>query len=155
MIKTPNSVTITRPANTTAYTALDVIGDANGSAILQFKNVASPACFDTIITSAELMIYAASVPSGMTGFNLRLYNQAPTPIADNAAWDLAVADREFYIGNIALGTPIDEGNTLFLDTDGINKQVALITNDIYVVLQTIGGFTPTSGMIFKLTIHTV
>lgn len=155
MIKNSNSVAITRPADTDAYTALDVIGDANGSAILQFKNVAGPRDNEILITSVELMIASTSVPVGMAGFNLRLYNQSPTAIADNAAWDLAVADRNAYLGNIILGTPIDEGNTVFGDNDKINKQVSLLTPDLFAILQTIGGFTPASGTVFTVTVHTL
>lgn len=148
------TVTITRPADTTAYTAGDVIGDTGGSAIFTFANMAR-AAGDVLITSVELEIDVASVPSGMTGFNLRLYNASPTAIADNAAWDLPSGDRGKYLGKIALGTPVDEGSTLFIDNDNINKQITLPTTSLYVELQTVGAFTPTSACVKRLTIHTM
>lgn len=148
------TVTITRPANTTDYTAGDVIGDTNGSAIFTFANMAR-AAGEVLITSIELEIDLAAVPSGMTGFNVRLYNASPTAIADNAAWDLPSGDRGKYLGKIQLGTPVDEGSTLFIDNDGINKQIKLLTTSLYVELQTLGGFTPTSAAVKRLTIHSM
>lgn len=148
------TVTITRPADTTAYTAGDVIGGTGGSAIFTFANMARTAG-EVLITSVELEIDVASVPSGMTGFNLRMYNASPTAIADNAAWDLPSGDRGKYLGKIALGTPVDEGSTLFIDNDNINKQIALSSTNLYVELQTVGAFTPTSACVKRLTIHTM
>lgn len=148
------TVNITRPSDTTAYAAGDVIGDTGGSAIFTFSNMAR-AAGDIIITSVELEIDASSVPSGMTGFNLRLYNASPTAIADNAAWDLPSGDRGKYLGKISLGTPVDEGSTLFIDNDNIGKQITLTSTNLYVELQTVGAFTPSSATVKRLTIHTM
>jgi hypothetical protein len=148
------TVTITRPSDTTAYTAGDAVGDTNGSAILTFANMAR-AAGDVIITSIELEIDVAAVPSGMGAFNVRLYNAAPTAIADNAAWDLVSGDRGKYLGKIQLSTPTDEGSTLFSDNDGINKQITLTSTSLYVVLQTVAAFTPSSATVKRLTIHTL
>jgi hypothetical protein len=148
------TVTITRPSDTTAYTAGDAVGDTGGSAILTFANLAR-AAGEVIITSVELEIDAAAVPSGMGAFNVRLYNAAPTAIADNAAWDLVSGDRGKYLGNIQLATPTDEGSTLFSDNDGINKQITLTSTSLYVVLQTVAAFTPSSATVKRLTIHTL
>jgi hypothetical protein len=148
------TVTITRPSNTDAYLAGDVIGDTNGSAIFTFPNMAR-AAGDVIITSIEVEIDASSIPSGMTGFNVRLYNASPTAIADNAAWDLPAGDRGKYLGKIAVNTPVDEGSTLFSDNDQLNKQVTLTSTSLYVELQTLSGFTPTSAAVKRITIHTL
>jgi hypothetical protein len=148
------TVTITRPSDTDAYTAGDAVGDTGGSAILTFANMAR-AAGEVIITSIELEIDVDAVPSGMTGFNVRLYNASPTAIADNAAWDLPSGDRGKYLGKVSLTTPTDEGSTLFSDNDGINKQITLTSTSLYVVLQTVGGYTPSSAAVKRLTIHTV
>jgi len=148
------TVVITRPANATPYTAGDVIGDTGGSAIFAFANMAR-AAGDVIITSIELEVDAVAVPSGMGGFNVRLYNASPTAIADNDAWDFPVADRGKYLGKVQLATPIDEISTLFSDNDQINKQITLTSTTLYVELQTPNGFTPTSSGVKRLTIHTL
>lgn len=51
--------TVTRAANTTAYTAGDVVGG-----VINFKGF--PAQADVMITSADLRIDIASITSGMT-----------------------------------------------------------------------------------------
>jgi hypothetical protein len=109
-----------------------------------------------MITSIELECDVAAVPSGMSGFNVRLYNASPTAIADNAAWDFPSGDRGKYLGKVVLGTPVDEISTLFIDNDIINKQITLATTSLYVELQTIGAFTPAGNSeVYRLTIHTV
>lgn len=147
------TVTITRPSNTDAYLAGDVIGDTGGSAIHTFANMAR-AAGEIKVSSVELEIDIDAVPAGMTGFTLRFYNASPTAIADNAAWDLVSGDRGKYLGKITLGTPLDEGSTLFIDNDGLTKRLTLTSTSLYVVMQTVAGFTPASAAVFRLTIHT-
>jgi hypothetical protein len=93
----------------------------------------------------------------MTGFNLRLYNASPTAIADNAAWDIPSGDRGKYLGKIVLGTPVDEGSTLFIDNDLTTpKQLTLTGTALYAELQTITGYTPAGNSeVYRLTIHAV
>ena len=147
------TVIITRPTDTNAYLAGDVIGDTNGSAIFTFANMGKTGGGEIIITSVEFELDVAS--SGIGPVNLRLYNASPAAIVDNAAWDLVVGDRGKYLGKIPLSGPIDEGATLFCDNDGINKQVTLLSGNLYVVLQTVLGFTPASASVKRLTIHTI
>jgi hypothetical protein len=149
-----NTVTITRPATTPTYTAGQLIGDANGSAIFAFANMGK-AGGEVMITSMELQVDVGTVPTGMSGFTVRLFNASPTAVADAAAWDIPVADRGKYIGKVALGTPVKEGATLFIENDGINKQIKMVSTTLYVALQTVGGYPATSGAVKHLTIHTL
>jgi hypothetical protein len=149
------TVTLTRPSDTTAYTALDVIGDTNGSAILTFANMSKTGGGDVIITSVELEIDVAAKPSGMDGFYLHLYNASPTAIADNAAFNFPSADRGKKLGKILIASPTDEGDTLFSDNDQINKHIKLSSTNLYCILQTVGAYTPTSAAVKKITIHTI
>jgi len=152
------TVSITRPANTTAYTALDAVGDTNGSAILSFTGMhTSTTGGEIMITSIELELDVTSLPAGMTGFNVRLYNASPAAIADNAAWDLVSGDRGKYLGKIVLATPVDEGGTLFIDNElTVPKQITLTGTTLYVVLQTIAGYTPAANSeVYRLTIHAI
>lgn len=149
------AVTITRPADTTAYTAGDAIGDTAGSAILVFNNLGKSSGGEVVITSVELEADVGALPSGMTSFSLRLYNSAPAAIADNAAWDLITDDRGKYIGKVTIPTPVDEGSTLFVDNDNINKQITLPAGTLYAVLQTNGAFTPTASAVKTIRIHTI
>lgn len=157
-----SKVSITRPADTTAYTAGDVIGIGTGAggatagpAALTFT--AGPtAGGEVIITSASIEVDASAVPAGMGNMRLHLYNVTPpSALVDNAAWDLPSGDRASYLGYVDIGTPVDLGSTLYVQADGINKQITLAGADVYGYLQTIGAFTPSSAAVKSIEIHTL
>jgi hypothetical protein len=83
------SVTLTRTADTNAYTANDVVGAATGStAALSFASLGPPGA-NIMVTGCRLRIDVAAVPSGMTSFDLHLYDATPpSALGDNAAFDL-------------------------------------------------------------------
>ena len=146
------SVTTTRPNDTTAYSAGDALGDASGSAIMEFTGMARESGGNIMITSASMRVDLASLPSGMAGLKLHLYSSAPTAIADNAAWNLVAADRSKYLGFVQLGTPADFGDTLFVETNGINKHVQLTGTSLFAIPVLDAGFTPAASTVreFKL-----
>ena len=149
-------VTITRPNDTSAYTANDVIGAATGStAAVEFKNM-GPTGARIMITSTQLEIDATAVISGETSYRLHLYNiTPPSASGDNAAWDLPSGDRASYLGFIELGTPVDLGSTLYIEQNIVNKQTSLSTQSLWGYLVTIGAYTPTAQRIHKITLHSV
>jgi hypothetical protein len=149
-------VTITRPNDTSAYTANDVIGAATGStAAVEFKNM-GPSGARIMITSTQLEIDATAVISGETSYRLHLYNiTPPSASGDNAAWDLPSGDRASYLGFIELGTPVDLGSTLYVEQNIVNKQTSLSTQSLWGYLVTIGAYTPTAQRIHKITLHSV
>lgn len=154
------SVAITRPADTSAYTAGDVIGTATGSTAGQQFDIGQTAWADGggeyMITSASLMVALAAVPSGMTSFRLHLYNVTPpSALGDNAAWDLPSGDRASYLGYVDLGTPVDLGSTLYVQQDFLNKQVTLLSGEVFGYLRTIGAYTPASQTIYTVKLHAV
>ncbi|PAQ00910.1 hypothetical protein LRP31_25475 [Mesorhizobium mediterraneum] len=147
------SVTITRPADTTAYTAGDVVGPT--VAALEFPQIGA-AGRDAMITSAEFAWHVTAVPSGATSFRLHLYDVTPpSALADNAVWDLPAGDRASYLGYIDLGTPVDVGATLFVQSVQINKQVKLAGSSLFGYLVTVGAYTPASASVMKITLRTV
>lgn len=149
-------VSLTRTSDTNAYTGGDVLGAATGStAALTFNNVGA-AGRDCIITSARFSYDASSVPSGMTSFRLYLYSiTPPSALGDNAAWDLPSGDRASFLGYIELGSPVDVGSTLYVEANGINKQIHPVGTSIYGYLVTVGGYTPASGTTMRLSLHTI
>ena len=94
------AVTITRPSNTTAYTAGDVVGDTSGSAIITLSSI-GPSGGYVLIQSVSLVFSDASVPSGMGSFRLHFYSASPTAIADNAAFAAPASP----IAKVATGIP--------------------------------------------------
>jgi len=135
-------VQFTRPANTTGYTANDVVGTTT-SAIHEFKNLGKLGGF-VQLQSIRLQIHVGSIPSGMVNFRLHFYRTSPTAIADNAVFNLVAADREPYIGFIDLPAPQDFGDTLISQVDyaGFLLQFTGNSNSVFAQLQTLGTFTP-------------
>lgn len=137
-----SQITVTRPANATPYTAGDVLGAA--AAVVEFTNI-GPAGGHIMLTSADLRIDVAAVPLGMTSVRWHLYNVTPpSALADNAPWDLPAGDRAGYVGYIDVGSPVDLGGSLFVQADGINKQVKLAdgSTSLFAYMVSNGGFTP-------------
>jgi hypothetical protein len=135
------TVTFTRPANATAYTTLDAIGDTGGSAILQFPDMAAPGQVFEII-SAAVRYDVAAVPASCA-FLLALYNASPTAIADNAAWSLVAGDRTKFVGMIDLGAPTAYVATLRAEVDDRRKHVlGSASRSLYGILLAKAGFTP-------------
>lgn len=137
-----SSVSITRPANMAPYTAGDVVGG-----VLTLSTI-GPSAGHVLLTSIDLRYDVAAIPAGMTSFRLYLYNATPpSAYADNAVWDIPSADRASYIGFVDLGSIADLGSTLFLQVDGINKQVQLGSGEtaLYGYLVTNGGYTPAAN----------
>lgn len=135
------SVEITRPANTTVYSANDVVADVS-AAFIQFANVAKANGAGVKITRVRIQ----TEDTGVAGkkFNLHLYKEAPTFIADNAAFAVSYANATKRIG--AIPVVMGTGN---LGTVGMNDYNVMITNptakDIYWILETVDGFTPSAN----------
>jgi hypothetical protein len=134
--------TVTRPANTTAYAAGDVVGGA-----ITFTS-AGPSGGHLLITDADLRIDVSAVPSGMTTFRLHLYDVTPpSAIADNAAWDLPSGDRASYLGYVDLTAPTDQGSTLYTQATAVNRKVKLASasTSLFGYLVTTAGYTPAAN----------
>ena len=158
-----SAVTITRPSNTTAYAAGDVIGIADsgtpadaGSAIHTLSS-AGPSGGYVLVQSVQLLIGNTSVPSGMGAFRLHLYTASPTAILDNAAFDLLAGDVGSYAGFIDLSAPTDFGSTLYTQVDypGTLIKLASASTTLYAELETRGGYTPASGTTYDLRVMTL
>ena len=149
-----STATITRPSNTTAYTAGDVIGDAGGSAIISLT-AAGPSAGFAIIQSVSLAFSDSAVPSGMGAFRLHLYSASPTAIADNAAFDLVSGERASYLGFIDLPTPSDFGSTLYTQTDYPGRLIKLGTasTTLFAELETRGAYTPVSASTVSVRVN--
>lgn len=146
------AVSLTRTNDTNAYTAGDVIGTATGStAALTFA--VKPGQF--MITGVSIEVDISAVVSGMTNFNLELYNVTPpSALGDNAAWDLPSGDRASYLGVVNLGTPVDVGSTLYVYTAQVNQQVLVPAGgNLFAYLTTAGAWTPAANTVFVVTVY--
>lgn len=153
------ALTITRPANQTPYTANDNIGGALTFSGMAGTTFTGGAPTQLMLTGAQLELDIAAVPAGMTSLRLYLYGVTPpSALADNVAWDLPAGDRASFLGYIDLGTPVDLGSTLYVETNGLNKQlvVPITGTSLFGYLVTNGGFTPAANSeVYVLTLHAV
>lgn len=144
-----SSPTVTRPANTTAYTAGDVLGG-----VITFTS-AGPSGGHLILDGADLRIKITAIPAGMTTFRLHLYDVTPpSAFADNAVWTMGATfgDVDGYLGYIDLGAPALQGTgsnfAVFVQVpDGLAKKVKLASasTSLFGYLVTNGGFTPAAN----------
>ncbi|TFH07274.1 MAG: hypothetical protein E4H07_09310 [Nitrosomonadales bacterium] len=148
------TATITRPSNTTAYTAGDVVGDTGGSAIISLT-AAGPTAGFVIIQSISLVFSDSTVPSGMGAFRLHLFNASPTAIADNAPFDLTSADRATYMGYVDFPAPQDLGSSIYTQTDypGRLVKLAAASTTLFAELETRGAYTPVSASTVSIRIN--
>ncbi len=151
------SVSLTRTADTNAYTANDVVGAATDSTAALTFNIGRQGGGAVVITTVSLQVDASSVPSGMTSFRLYLYNTTPaSALGDNAAFDLPSGDRSAFVGYVDLGTPVDLGSTLYVETVRADKHVVVpASGALYGYLVTNGAFTPASATVFRITLNSI
>lgn len=147
-----STVNITRPANTTAYAAGDVVGAA--TAALTVSSIGPSGGGEVYLSASLFSINLAAIPSGMTSFQLALYNvNPPSAYADNAVWDLPSGDRASFLGFMPLGTPADLGSTLFVEAFGVNKPITVPSGGaLYAYLITAGAYTPSASDVFKIVL---
>lgn len=141
-----SKVAVTRPDNTTAYAALDVLGTDPGT-VMEFPNIAPVGGGPIMLLYAALRVDVGSIPSGMGQVRLHFYDSAPAAIADNAAYNLPAGDRAKYLGYLTLGTPLDLGDTLFSEDDFLRKQLIATSSSIFAIAQTLSAFTPTASTV--------
>jgi hypothetical protein len=151
-----STITITRPSNTTAYTAGDVVGSTGGSAILTLSGI-GPSAGYILIQSAALIFSDSTVPAGMGAFRIHFYNASPTAIADNAPFDLVSGDRAAYMGYIDLSAPQDLGSTIYTQVDypGRLIKLAAASTTLFTEIETRGAYTPVSASTVELRVSTL
>lgn len=149
------TLTITRPANSTTYSATDAVG-GTGGAVLTVANFGPPNAH-VFITDWNFQMNIASAPANLSTFRAHIYDASPDAIADNAAWDLSSAnDRARFQGYVDINTPTDLGSTLYSQNGSVNKKIVLdSTGSFYVTHVTNGAFAPGSGDVYVATIQGV
>lgn len=142
---------VTRPADTIAYLAGDVVGGP-----LTFAGAGKASGAPVLLTGVQFQMNVSAPPSGMGAFRLHFYNVTPpSALADNAPFDIQAGDRSAYLGFVDITTPPDLGSTLYIEVNNINKQMKLLSGSVFAYLQTMSAWTGGSGDVYPVTIHTV
>lgn len=104
-----------------SYTAGDVFDVAQ-----TFSGIGPSAGGTVRIVSTTLLIAHTALVSSEGAYTLHLFNAVlASPLADNAPFDIAVADRAKYLGSLALGTPVDLGSSLWVEVNSLNKLITV------------------------------
>lgn len=150
------SAEFTRPADTTAYTAGDVVSDnATTTTPLEIQNAARVTAGSGYIVKCRVVTDKKSITPRM---RVHVYNAVdPTVSADNAPHKELYADTVKHAATIDLPvmtTPVDTTNsTLSRASDATIRQpfvCATGTSSLWVVLEAIDAFTPASGQKFTV-----
>jgi len=147
-----SKATSTRPNDTTAYSANDVVG-TDPASVIEFANIAPQGGGTIVLLYASMRIDAGTSAQGQT--RLHLYSSAPTAIADNAAFNLPSGDRDKYLGFITLGGPIDLGDTMFAEEDLLRKTITATSSSVFAIAETTTAFTPAASTVRVLELRSV
>lgn len=142
---------ITRPANTTAYTALDAISNNATAGSVTTNSFAMSAVNDDPVTVEEILMFSTDTGIGGKTIRVYLYNSDPTAnsgvgAGDNAAWSQKQAG---FIGT-CIGTMIaaSDGSHGRLIPEAGARIVTTPTSGaktIFWMLQALEAFTPSAN----------
>lgn len=145
---------ITRPNDTTAYTAGDVIGTAD-SQVLTFNNV-STAFVQGSGAVCSASVISSAAPATLPSLELWLFKVAPTAVADNSAWAVTDAELLNLVGVIPLATTyvgLASGNHVQQSATSINGfQLPAGSDALYGVLVVRNAYTPVALEVYKVKI---
>jgi hypothetical protein len=122
-----STATITRAANTTAYTANDVYGT-----VFELANIGPSGGF-VFLSSLDIIFNITALPSGMGAFAVYLFNATPpSAITDNLPYSLGSGDRETIItlNGISLIASLaarGNGGSVVAESLNINQLLKLAT----------------------------
>jgi hypothetical protein len=108
-----------------AHLAGDVV---SGGAVLEFETGLAAGGSGIILSSYVWHDNGAVFAAG-AGYSLKLYNVAPTNIADNTAWDLPVAEADRLVAEVSVSTLVDKGATVYVFDFGHNIDFCLAAGD--------------------------
>jgi hypothetical protein len=151
-----NTASFTRPGDTTAYAAGDVVGPVTSPANLTFTLGQLGGGGNTTIRYAQVVKGSATVT--VATFNLWLFTANPTPIADNSPWTYLIANMDSTLGVMPIEAPKTggTGSTAALGTvtlfDGLYIPVSLSSSTIYGVLTAGAAYVPLANETFAVTL---
>lgn len=152
-----NLTTLTRPADTAAYTAGDEVSNATaqGSALpWVFAGAGSGAGGSGYVVRAALSCSDKLNVSAI--YRLFLYSSAPTMVGDNAAYNLLKAEFPGRIGYVDIGPMVTavgaSSDSAFTDVDLRKSYQCAADANLYGVLVVQGAYTPLSAETFQLSL---
>lgn len=145
------TTSVTRPADTTAYTANDAMSDSTSApAAITFSSVARASGGTLFITGLEV-ISSANKATALQG-ELWLFDTAPTAINDNAAFTITDAEYETKVAKIpfVLDSPgnsaADASGNTGCSVDGLSILTKCVSSaNLTALIKVINAYTPVSA----------
>lgn len=150
------SAEFTRPANTTAYTAGDVVSDStSATTLLAISGCARVSQGSGYITGIRVIADQKSITPRL---RIHVYNASnPTVAVDNAAMKILYADIGKRIGSIdliALTTATDTANSTSSQAQALDIRVPFVcaaaSTTLYLLIETLDAFTPANAGKFTI-----
>lgn len=133
------TTTITRPADTTAYTANDSFGDSTGGHTLSSMCRASGG--SGILTDATFVYSTTQVVAG----TVFIYDASITETDDNAAWSVSDADQLKLVATIPFVTVADAVNS-YHNVQNLNLGYTCVgTANLRYQVKVTTGYTPAAS----------
>ncbi|KKK73145.1 hypothetical protein LCGC14_2896780 [marine sediment metagenome] len=148
----PIQATLTRPADTDAYTALDCIADkTSGASAIEFANAGRKTGGTGYITGLR---FETDQAANVSEYNLHIFREAPgTVIQDNAVWNAVTADKAIRVGTInipAIAKVGASGTSALKEITGLKLPYKCTATSLFAQLETVTGFTPASAQAFLI-----
>ena len=146
VVSAPNGVRATASFTPAAgaYSANDIMDVAQEFVFSFTDGKAIPEGSLIHVQAAIIRINVNALQASEAAYELQCYGVTPPSAqADNAAWTLASGDLAAYLGAIALGTPVDLGEALFIKSS-VDVLFKLTEQSMFGQLRTLAGFTPTA-----------
>lgn len=145
------STTFTRPADTTAYTANDLVANSvtAGSVVPMSFTIPVPG-----ISLERVQVSANSSTNTNAKFNLQLYSSSPTATnGDNGAW---LTTSSNWLGTVAIDCTVSAFSDKLTGmgyANTVDTPVSLGSGTVYGLLQATAAYTPTSAEVFTVTLY--
>lgn len=151
-----NAATFARPADTTAYAALDTVSTSTSApVVITFSNMARINAGSGYITKARIM---TDQKTNTARYRLHLYHTAPALTNDNVAFPLLWANRANRVGKIDFSPMTTEDPTNSTCAESMNDSVRLsftceaANTALYGILETLDAFTPANAQNFYISL---
>ncbi len=149
------TATFTRPADATAYAALDAVSNSTSApAVLTFTGAARVTGGSGYIAKAQLL---TDLKTDVKAYRLHLFNAAPTAINDNSPYLQLYANAAARVGTIDFPPLATEDPTNSTAAGGQNTQTGLplvfvcaADANLYGILETLSAGTPASGQSYTI-----
>lgn len=147
----------TRPADTTAYAANDVVSDNAATTTMQeLVNAGLARAGSGYIVGVRVATDKKSITPRL---RVHFFNTSGVTLAaDNAAWKEVYADSSKRVGYVdlpAMNTAADTSNSDTSRAQDFTVRIPYIcaATSLYYVLETLDAFTPASGQKFTVTVY--